>query len=411
MIYLDNNATTVMSKEVIAEMVKWCNRGNASASYESARESRNMINNFKKYIAKLCNFTNEYSVIFTSGASESNATIIRSIVDSYANVTGKKPHIVISSIEHNSLLLQVQSLAAMGTISVTLVEPVISGHISPADVGKAITPNTCLVCVMHANNETGAINDIRAIGEIAHRANVPYHCDMVQTFGKFPPALISNNIDSASVSFHKFGGPPGTGMLIVRKQLIMGYKLNPFIYGSQNDGMRGGTENIPGIGASLLATRLSMQSRINKNTKLESMKNYIINELRRFCSVINYVEYYHMQRGDNAIMSNVSNTIIVIFSAGDTYLPNTLLISIINRQSRRPVCNTEIKNKLESKNIIVSIGSACNTSNPRASHVLDALKATPEIKKGTLRISFGDNNSTDDAKIFVHIMKGILAEL
>jgi cysteine desulfurase len=364
-----------------------------------------MMDDFRRYICKLCgvqlaNSTNlyrdnTYEVIFTSGASEANCMIIRGVTDSYFDITGKKPHIVISSIEHKSLLEMIEMLVHRGQITATLINPSSSGHIKPADVGAAITPTTCLICIMHANNETGAINDIKNIGLLAHNNNIPYHCDAVQAFGKIPLNPMRDNVDSFCISSHKFQGPPGTGAIVIKRKLLDMYKISPMIFGTQNNGLRGGTENLPGIGASFTAMRLAMESRPAKNAKLTRIKTFMMRELSRRIPTRRFAEYLASNRPKLP-------EIEIVFLSDNTehYLPNTILLSIVKR-SRPLICNQKIKTELEKKGIIVSVGSACNTASPNASHVLYAMKADELIRKGALRISLGDDNSLDEAKKFI----------
>lgn len=410
-IYLDNNATTIMPPSVVKAMVEWSNRGNPSAGYASARECRRMMAEFRQYIGQLCHIdvccaeerdtgrkpaprAKQYKVIFTSGASEANCALIRGVVDAYAAYVKMTPHIVASSIEHKSIMMLLNSLEELGQISVTYVDPAPSGHISPAAVSAAIRKNTCLVVVMHANNETGAINDIEAIGRAAHAHNVPFHCDTVQTFGKAPidPGQF---VDSFVVSFHKLYGPPGVGALIVKQQFLSGYKIKPIIYGTQNEGYRGGTENVPGIGAAFAALKLTMDGRARKNARLAQLKKLIMADLAAALPTTTYIEYLSTQPGPK-------KEIELVFISGDgpRYSPGTLLFSVVKR-TKPYICNTKMKDALEAKGIIVSIGSACNTASTKASHVLYAMGADELIRRGTLRVSLGDFNTEDDARRFV----------
>lgn len=428
MIYLDNNATTIMPVVVKKALLDWCNRGNPSSSYASARESRKMMTDFREYIGKLCGFdpccpedrdvplnTNakkrqdpsKYKVIFTSGASEANCTALHGIVSSYAEITKNLPHIVISAVEHKSLLDMAASYAERNIATVTFVQPTASGHIRPEDVEAAITPTTCIICVMHANNETGAINDVRKIGAIAHKHQVPFHCDTVQTFGKEPVHPVKDNIDSFCISFHKLHGPPGVGALVIKQQLLQGYKFPPMIFGTQNEGLRGGTENLPGIGASLAATKYTMENRTAKNAQMLKLKQYIMKEIAARMPSRQYTQYvrnvlhsnHNTSKDDTAVKKP---EIEVIFLSGPTeyYLPNTILLSVVKR-TKPAICNGQLKSDLEEKGIVVSVGSACNTSSPKASHVLFAMNADEFIRKGALRITLGDDTTAEEAKKFV----------
>lgn len=402
MIYLDNNATTIMPTNVLKAMLEWSNRGNPSAGYASAQDARKMMHKFRTYLAKLCSFdindqktpkASQYKVIFVSCASEANATIIRSVVDSFSDISDVPPHLIVSAIEHKSVLEAVKSLETRGKVEVTYVQPTPTGHILPRDVGAAIRPNTCLVCIMHANNETGAINDVAEIGRIAHSKQVPFYTDTAQTFGKFPLNPIAANVDSFCVTFHKLHGPPGVAALIIKQQFLQGYKLQPLIFGSQNDHLRGGTENLPGIGAAYEALQLSMDGRSAKNNTISKIKTHIINEIGKQVPTKTYIEYLN---------TTARAPIEIIWLSGNNvyYLPGTILLSVIGK-SKTKVCNIRMKTELEKRGIIVSIGSACNTSNPKASHVLYAMGADELIRRGTLRISVGDMNTMDDAKNFV----------
>jgi cysteine desulfurase len=412
MIYLDNNATTNMSAGVKKALLEWCNRGNPSASYASARKTRDMMNECKEMIAKICNFKQccreerdattdattradpaAYKIFFTSGATEANCTIVRSVCDAYRETTGLIPHVVISDIEHKSLHSMVHDLVNRQHIMATFIKPHASGHISPTDINEAIKPNTALVVCMHSNNETGAINNIKKIGELAHKKNVPLHCDTVQSMGKVPFDPVKNNVDSFCISFHKLHGPPGVGALVVKQQLYYGYKLLPVHYGTQNEGFRGGTENVPGIGASLEALKYTFSGRQAKSTRIFELREYIIQELAKRVPTTTYGNYVaEPQRRPEF-------EIVFISGTNTTYLPNTLLLSVARRS--KEICNAKLKNSLEKKGIVISVGSACNTANTQASHVLYAMGADEIIRRGALRISLGDETTPDDAKKFV----------
>lgn len=406
MIYMDNNATTLMPDDVVREMIKWCNRGNASASYRTARDCRKMMSEFRQWIAKICSIDPccseardgpmparhgpRFKLIFTSGASESNAQIVHMTTSAYRENVGM-PHVVISAIEHKSIFELVQSLESRGLIECSYVPVEPSGHVLPENVAANIRDNTCLVSVMHANNETGAINDIHAIGEICHRRNVPFHTDTVQTFGKMPVEP-RDTIDAFSISFHKIYGPPGVGLLAIREAFYDGFRLQPLIHGSQNMHIRGGTENIPGIAASFAACKVALANRRRKNELMAELQLRFITAVRKTkIPVIPYARYCE---------SPPPGVCIVCFTGTRGYLPHVMLISLV-KPSEPYVCNAEMKSALEAKKIIVSVGSACNTASKKASHVLDALGADKYIRKGTLRISFCDYTTEADVDMLI----------
>ena len=420
MIYLDNNATTIMPQEVRVAMLDWCNRGNPSSGYASAIEARTMMDAFRAEIltasgltpGTLCpssprlgptlGSTPTYEVIFTSSASESNCTVLHSVTHAWAETVGRVPHVVISAIEHKSLHDMAKSYEARGLITCTWIAPEPTGVIDPGRVAVAITRDTCLVCVMHANNETGAINNIARIGEIAHAQNVPVLADCVHTFGRY----VISEVDAATVSFHKIHGPPGVGALIICKKFVEGFRLNPLIFGSQNGGMRGGTENLPGLGASRAALTLSTRDRGAKTQKVTTLREYVISALRAKYPCADYADGDYRQGlarqglantrrigADVQILRRIGADVqpptIVFLSPRRQCLAGTILLSVIGPN----VCNQEIKHELEAAGIVISVGSACNTASKLASHVLYAMGCDKIIRQGALRISIGDDNT------------------
>lgn len=409
MIYLDANATTVTPPEVIDEMVRWINCGNPSAGYGRATAARNMMSAATEFIANACGFkayradspvtTNTFQVVFLSGATEANNTVIRSVVAAHRHNATTTPHIVCSAIEHKSIMECVAGLVACGETTVTYVPCDRGGFIQPAAVEAAITPTTVLVCVMHANNETGAINNIKAIGRIAHSHNIPFYTDATQTFGKQVLNPVQSNVDAFAISFHKMHGVLGVGALCIRRKFIDGHKLEPVICGSQNCGFRGGTENIPGIAAGYKALAYTWTDRAAKNAKLTALKQRLISELSKRVPCQTYTEWC-----DNPLTTRVQ--LIFFGDASPVYLPNTLLFTAVQRDGE--VCNKKIKEALLAKQIIVSAGSACNTSSPLASHVIVALGVDKQTRKGTIRVSMPDNATAADIDTFVQAYCNVL---
>lgn len=403
-IYLDNNATTNMPQEVCQEMILHCNMGNPSASYKSAKRAQALMDNFRKEVALLCGFDlKDYYILFTSGASESNSMIISRVCDAYSAI-GKIPHIIASAIEHKSIIENLKYYVELGRATATYINPIASGHILPQDVEAAIQPDTALVVVMYANNEIGSINNIKAIAEAAHRHSVPFYTDATQSFGKYGLQPNQLSVDAFGVSFHKLYGPVGCGLLVIRRKWVEGYGIKSLIFGTQNDHLRGGTENIPAIAASRLALSINMQDRKAKNKRLIGLKQFIIDEIRARAPSRTYAEYINTP-------SNKEIEVIFFDDAwgrSSAYLANTIFLSIIKR-SEPPMCNTKFKETLACKGIIISVGSACNTSSAKASHVLYALGADNLIRSGALRISLGDYNTKEECLQFVQTFLSILA--
>lgn len=441
-IYLDNNATTMMPKSVINEMEKWFNKTNPSGDDISSKKSNEMINMFKYKIAKLGEFKlavcdnvntsndeadaedNEYFVIITSCASESNATIIKSLSDSYGLKTGEKPHIITSAYEHKSIDEAVNLLLEQNKIELTKLKPV-HGFITPESVKRAIKSNTCLISIIHGNNETGAINDIAAIGRVAREACIPLHSDTVQTYGKYVIKPNEFDLDAMSVSAHKWYGSPGLGLLIIRRKLVDAYEMCSLIPGSQNSGLRGGTYNLPAIGAASAAfdynfgitkTMLKLPgkfttNRKEKNKNLLILKKYMIKMLKSKCPY---------QTLDEHRLKNIIKPVKLIQITPDdsNSLPNTLFIAIEfhkktidGKLTKVAVCNKKIKEYLGSFGIIIGTGSACNSTSRNSSHVLDAILLDPDennLTKSVIRISLSDITSKKQIDIFVDTFIKIL---
>lgn len=398
-IYYDNNATTFMPKEVKSTMNLWLNRGNPSSNYKSAKEAQEMMNNFRLYIASLCGMKLEgpdgFSVIFTSGASESNSTVILSIVMAYKKKTGKIPHVITSSIEHSSVLLCCENLESFGLIELTKIDPR-GWQISPEDLKAAILPNTALVTIMAVNNETGIRNDIEALGAVCHVADVPFHTDAVQLFPKYP-VRVGGLIDAFSVSFHKLHGPIGCGILVIRDSLITGYSLQSVIAGTQNYGLRGGTENAPAILASFSAARSTYKNREAKNKMLDTLTTQLLAKLSTVMPMI-YMEDFDEK-------SVKSGTVVLIRPKnGELVVPGVVLLAVY----RDKFCNKAAIAFLEKAGVIVSVGSACHTDDSESSHVVIAHKVPAILQDKVLRISLGDGNTEAEIPLFVKRFKTVV---
>jgi cysteine desulfurase len=399
LVYLDNNATTATCKTSYDATIKWMkDPTNPSTDSKRGIQARNMLEEGREYIRNHCSAKN-YTVIYTSGASESNSLIIRSTVEAYFKHKKVKPHIITSLTEHNSILDTCKSLRDLQLLDITFIAPNIKGCIPPALIKQAILPNTCLISIMAANNELGCINNLKEIGTIAHESKVPYHSDCVQVFGKFKYNLPLNNIDAISVSFHKLYGPLGCGLLIVNNDFIEGYKLESQIAGTQQNGLRGGTQNVPAIAGSIAAMKYTFKNRDKKNKHLFALKKYIIDEISKVFKIGDFKNYATRDK-----ITNVEPLEIIFLGQIDEKysLPNTLLLSVA-KNTGSVFCNVKLKKALDKSGIIVSIGSACNTSSPNASHVLDAIRAPDVIKKGVIRVSLCDTTTKKEIQSFIDI--------
>lgn len=411
-IYLDNNGTTKLCKDGKDAMVTWLeSRANPSSDSIIAKKSKELMTCARKYMAKHCGAAySKYTVVFTSGASESNCFILRSVVDAYKKHTGKKPHIITSATEHKSIIQCCNSLKNNSKASITYIEPNAYGCISPDLVKKAITSSTALISIMAANNELGCINDIRKIGEIARSHKIPFHTDAVQLFGKYKIPMAKSKVDALSMSFHKLYGPMGLGMLIISNDLVDGYDLKGQISGTQQNELRGGTENVPAVAAAIASVKHTFTNRDSKNKKMYLQKKQIVFELEKVLPQGKYKNYFAEKkptRNEFIIMGPECNNSY----KNPNVLPNTLLISLVKNvpfegEGYKPFCNVDLKKCLNRKNIIISIGSACSTSSKKASHVLYSIKAPERILQGVIRVSLSDNTTNAEIATF---MKQLIA--
>lgn len=409
--YLDNNATTLMPEQVVQELVNWANQGNPSASYASAKKCQTMMNEFRAFIGRSASCpVDQYMITFTSGATEANNMIVRGVIERARATKGfaSSPnsfHVVASAIEHKSILLLLEDMVTrVPEMSLTFVNPDINGHIRAEDFARALRPSTCLAICMHANNETGAINDIVEIGRVvkAYSPSIFFHSDIVQSFGKVPVNLTQARVDGASISFHKLHGPPGVGVAVIKRTQLEG--IRPLLYGTQSFGMRGGTENVVGIGAAFAATQLTL-SRMPQTIALElGLKKYLIAELANHAPVTTYDKYASARTKLELQVVIVGNEKITDVQ---WYLPGTIMLSA-TKHLGPAACNTKIKEKLEEARVIVSVGSACNTSSKDHSHVLRAMNLPTVVMDGAIRVSMCGYTTQEEVDRFI---KGFLQEV
>jgi cysteine desulfurase len=414
--YFDNNGTTLINEAAKKEYVKWISCYNASTSTRLAKPARKLLDDATDFILAHSGVsTATHTAVFTSGGTESNCLIIRSCVKAYKKKLTERgsvmrPHVILSAMEHPSIIKCINDLVDSGDIDASHVQPTIYGNILPSDVEKEILPQTCLITIMYANNEIPVINNIRAIGVIARARHIPMHSDCVQIFGKYRINIKKDNIDALSASGHKFYGPKGVGILIINNVLIEGYGLTGEINGSQQSGLRGGTENIAGIASFIVAVKTAFTRRNQKNVKLYSMRIRLLEKLEKNFEFSEFGSYAH----NDSYSDNKPDLELVSIGPPEDkrefILPNTVLLAVCKNRGR-PFCNIDLKEYLDKKGFVVSVGSACSTSNPKASHVMDSIGASDVIKRGVIRISFGDMNTMREVDRFVdELTRGIKAQ-
>lgn len=369
MIYADNAATTQIDEDALNLMIELQKKyfANPSSSYKISRPLKKFLNESREKIAACIN-AEPSEIFFTSGGTESNNQAIKNFVFSRLN---EKPSIITSAIEHKSVL---NSCLAMknffGTKIIKL--PVNNfGEVNFDDLRKKIIKRQQIISIMLANNEVGTIQSIKKLAEISHERAKIFHTDAVQAVGHIPIDVKNLGVDMLSASAHKFNGPNGTGFLYAEKNL----KIFPYLDGGgQESGMRAGTENVPAIAAMALALEKNCREMKENEKKLSTVSKILIDRLK-------------------------SNNADFIVNGGENRLPGHLSLSFKNFDGE------VLMNRLDLKNIYVSTGSACNSKTQIISHVLKALKIPKDYIRGTIRITFGKNNSPEDAE---NIAKNLL---
>ncbi len=403
-IYMDANAMTPILPAALDEYNKTSYLGNASAPYaKNFGDIPKIFSRAQSMIGDWLGLSSEHQIIWNSGASEGNNFVIRTIADT-PTPDGSIPHVIASSIEHKTSLECLQILSSAGRIQYTLVQPDYQGIINPISIAESIKPNTRLITVMHCNNELGTINPIDQIGAVAARHNIFFHVDAVQSLGKMQISMPQNNIDVLTASMHKIYGPQGVGLLVLSPKFVKTFHAAQ-IAGSQFASLRGGTENIPGIAASLVSLKHAWTDRIAKNDRLNKFKLMIVHALDQEFGLLPYADCYGQP--DTFRIGDPGVRVIVLGATDPRWLypsvsstsPSTLLLSVVKTgqyPNEDRFCNINLKHALFNRKIIISIGSACNARSAGPSHVLRAIKAPYIVRSGTFRISMSDFTTEED---------------
>lgn len=371
MIYLDNNATTKVDTEVLNAMLPYLKEeyGNPSSTYSFGKRVKDEITKARNNVAKLLN-ANPDNIIFTSCGSESNVTAIMNAV----RLNPDKKHIITTSVEHASIIETLGYLAKDG-YKITFLEVDDKGRLDLEELKKSITPDTCLISVMMANNEIGNIYPIKEISKIAKENNILFHTDAVQAAGKIKIDVEDLDVDSLSISGHKINVPKGIGVLYMKDK-----KIFPLIYGHQEKNRRGGTEN----SAYIIGLGKAAEMIINDNYKMAEEEK----ELR------DYME--------EEIKKNIED--VYIYGDLDNRTPNTSSIAF------KGVKADELMLVLESFDIYVSTGSACNSELAVPSHVLTACHANLD-DYSPIRVSIGKYNTKEEIDEFVKRLMNVVKML
>ncbi|MBN2074736.1 MAG: cysteine desulfurase NifS [Dehalococcoidales bacterium] len=374
-IYLDYAATTPMRSEVLEEMQPYLTEafGNPSSIYSYGHEAKTGMDKARTAVARLL-AAREEEIVFTGGGTEADNFAIKGV--GFAN-RSKGNHIITSSIEHHAVLETCQFMETQG-FTVTYLPVNEYGMLNPDDVKKAITPETILITIMHANNEIGTIQPISEIGKIAHEAGVYFHTDAVQTVGHIPADVNELNVDMLSTSAHKLYGPKGVGALYIRK----GTRIVPLIHGGEQEhNRRASTENVAGIVGFGKAAELAKLELEEESARITSMRDRLIDNLVTKIDEIQ-LNGHPTQR-----------------------LPNNINLTIAYTEGESIVLNLDLKG------ICASTGSACTSSSLEPSHVLVAIGLPQEIAYSSFRMTLGKWNTEEDIDRVIQVLPEVIASL
>lgn len=371
-VYLDNGATTQVAKEVAKSMQTILTKkfGNPSSLHRYGEEAKKELDKARELIAKKINAEPD-EIIFTSGGTEADNLAIKGIAYNYKE---KGNHIITSRIEHPAVLKACEALEKEG-FELTYLSVDKEGFVDLKKLEEAITPETILVTIIHANNEIGTIQEIEKIGQVCKEKNVTFHTDAVQSFTKTPIDVKQMNIDLLSLSAHKLHGPKGIGALFIKK----GIKLKPlFDGGGQEKKIRSGTENLPGIVGFSKAVEIIKEKDLEKIKKLRDM-------------LIKGIE------------KNISD--VTLNGPRDKRLVNNINMSF------KYIEGESLLYQLDSKGIAVSTGSACSSKSLEPSHVLLAIGLKPEVAHGSIRLTLSSYTTEEEIKYTIKNLMEIVKNL
>ena len=373
--YFDHSATTYVKEEVLKEMIPYFSMefGNPSSVYSLGRRAKKAKEEARKQVANAINCKPE-EIYFTGCGSESDNLAIKGIA--YAN-RNKGNHIITSKIEHHAILNTCKTLEKEG-FRITYLDVDKDGLINLQELRNSITNSTILISIMFANNEIGTIEPIEEIGQIAKMYNVIFHTDAVQAIGNVKIDVNKLNIDSLSMSAHKFYGPKGVGALYVRNGIDF-KKIQDG--GHQEKDKRAGTENVAGIVGTGKAIQIANKNLDKYNEKIQNLREYLISEIEKKIPDIK-INGHRTKR-----------------------LPGNVNVSFDGIDAGELLLN------LDEKGICASAGSACSTGNMNPSHVLTAIGLPDNLSKGALRITFGEENTKEDVDYLIRCLVDIVKRL
>jgi len=379
-VYLDHSATTPLDARVLKAMTPYFSEkfGNASSIHSFGREAKLALEESREKIAQYIG-AEPGEIFFTSGGTEADNHAIKGIA--YANYSSGKNHIITSKAEHHAVLDTCVYLAKNG-FDVTFLGVDEYGMVDPDDVKRHITSKTCLISLMHGNNEVGTLNPVLEIAKIAKEHDIVFHSDTVQTIGKIRVDVNELGMDLLSIAAHKIYGPKGIGAIFIRK----GTKIEKFIHGGKQErNRRAGTENVPLAVGFAKAVEICAMSMQNDEEKFKMLKE----QLR------------------DSITERIEN---IIFNGHPTHsLPNILSLSFDS--SRVEVDGELLILNMDLHGVAVSSGSACTAGSIEPSHVLLAMGRDEKTALASIRFSFGRKTTEEEVNYVVGVLEDVARKI
>ncbi len=375
-IYFDHNATTPVDSAAIEAVTRVLSGsfGNPSSVHHFGQQAKAEIDDARTAVAALIG-AEPSEVVFTSGGTEADNFALRGVAEAM-EPTGRK-HLISSSIEHEAILTTLKALARRGW-KVTLLPVDASGIVSPDALRAAMTDDTALVSVMHANNEIGTVQPVAELAAIARERGAVFHTDAVQSAGKIPVAVKTLGVDLLSLSAHKFYGPKGIGALWIRR----GTRVASILTGGKHErNRRAGTENVPAIAGFGAAAAQALKKLPEESRRLAAMRD----------------------RLEAAVLDTVKGT--AINGAREPRVPNTTNISFENIEAESLLI------ALDLEGIAVSTGSACSSGTLEPSHVLRAMGLATHRTQNSIRVSLGAGNTDAEVDQFLHKLPAVVEKL
>ncbi len=375
-IYFDHNATTPVDPAVAETMTRVMTEefGNASSVHHFGQRAKAVLDDARSSVATLIG-GEPSEVVFTSGGTESDNFALRGVAEAL-EPTGRK-HLIASSIEHEAVLVTLRALARRGW-TITLLPVGTTGIVDPESLAQAITAETALVSVMHANNEIGTVQPIAQCAAIAHAHGALMHTDAVQSIGKIPVDVRALGVDLLSLSAHKFNGPKGVGALWIKR----GARVTSILTGGKHErSRRAGTENVPGIAGLGVAATLAGKKLATDAPRVAALRD----------------------RLEAAILARVPGT--AVNGAREPRVPNTTNISFEAIEAESLLI------ALDLEGVAVSTGSACSSGTLEPSHVLRAMGLPSPRTQNSIRLSLGAGNTEAEVDFVVAKLPGIVDKL